>query len=119
MYPFVLLQLPDKGYMQIPREFKTITEILKEQGYDTMAFNSNPLLTYYREYWRGFDLCDDPLREKERNRLFNLLRNLKSLYKRTIKRGAHSFRPSPEKVNKRALSFLKNTKQLFSCGYII
>ena len=68
IYPFILLHLPDKGYMHLPREYQTITEVLHNHGYNTLAFNSNPLLTYYREYGRGFDIYDDPLYERKRNR---------------------------------------------------
>lgn len=113
IYPFILLHLPDKGYMQIPRECKTVTEILKEQGYNTIAFNSNPLLTFYREYWRGFDLCEDPFRRRRRNRLSNFLRNLKDFCLAKIKREPFLPYPPPGKVNEGALSFLKNAKTPF------
>lgn len=112
-YPFILLRLHDRPYMQLPRECITITELLKEQGYNTLAFNSNPILTFRREYWRGFDVCDDPLREKSRNRFFYYLRILGKVVKSRIKREPYLPYPLPEKVGNRALSFLKNTKTPF------
>lgn len=112
IYPFILLRLPDRGYMHIPRECKTVTEILKEQGYNTAAFDSNPLLTFYREYWRGFDLCEDPLREKRRNPVSRLPRILGYLEAKVSRKPFLPY-PSPEEMGKRALSFLKTAKEPF------
>ena len=112
-YPFIILRLNDKPYMQIPREFKTITEILKENEYNTLAINSNPILTYSREYWRGFDVCDDPLRAKRRNRFIYYLGKAKNLLKYRIMGKPFLPYPSPEEVGNETLSFLKNTKAPF------
>lgn len=113
IYPFILLHLPDKGYMHLPREYQTITEVLHNHGYNTLAFNSNPLLTYYREYGRGFDIYDDPLYERKRNRFSSLVRNALHFCAAKIKREPFLPYPSPELVNKRALSFLKDVKRPF------
>lgn len=113
IYPFILLHLPDTGFMQIPRECKTVTEILKEQGYNTAAFNSNPLLTFYRNYWRGFDLCEDPLREIRKNLFSRLLSTLRYLRAKVSRKQFTLHYTSPRKVGKRALSFLRNAKRPF------
>jgi len=113
IYPFIILKLNDRPYMQIPRECKTITEILKESGYSTLAINSNPLLTFYREYWRGFDVCEDPLRAKKRNRFIFYLGILNDLFKSRIRREPYLPYLPPEKLGNSALSFLKNTKRPF------
>lgn len=39
----------------------TIQEVLKERGYQTVAFNSNPLLSRYYKYDKGFDYFEDYL----------------------------------------------------------
>ena len=112
-YPFIFLKLNDRPYMQLPRECITITEILKENGYNTLAVNSNPLLTFYREYWRGFDVCDDPLREKSRSRVFFYIRVVSKIAKSRIKREPYLPYPLPERVGNRALSLLKQTPEPF------
>jgi len=40
----------------------TIAEVLKKEGYHTAAFHSNPWLSSFFHYDRGFDLFDDSLR---------------------------------------------------------
>jgi arylsulfatase A-like enzyme len=97
----------------MPRECKTITEILKEDGYNTLAINANPLLTFYREYWRGFDICNDPLRAKKRNRFLYYLGVARNLLKNRIMGKPFLPYPSPEEVGNEALSLLKNAKTPF------
>ena len=47
----------------IPPSVKTLAQQLKEGGYRTAAFHSNPYLTRYYGYNRGFDIFDDSLDE--------------------------------------------------------
>ncbi len=42
---------------------KTLAQQLKEEGYRTAAFHSNPYLTRYYGYSRGFDVFNDSLNE--------------------------------------------------------
>ena len=107
MYPFVFLKLTDKGYMQIPEGVKTITEVLKEGGYYTLAFNSNPLLTFYRNYHKGFDHCEGLL-EKEKLRIFKS--GLQYVKKLLFKKPILPY-PTPEQVNTRVISLLKKNKK--------
>lgn len=50
-----------KGRLSIQR--KTIAQVLKRHGYATAAFHSNPYLSSYFNYNRGFDLFEDFLHE--------------------------------------------------------
>jgi len=47
----------------IPRSARTLAQQLKEDGYHTAAFHSNPYLTRYYGYDRGFDTFSDSLDE--------------------------------------------------------
>jgi len=113
LYPFILLHLPDKGYMHLPREWLTVTEILHNHGYNTLAVNSNPLLTYYREYGRGFDICDDPLYEREKGGFFGQMQSsIHSFTKKIAGKPALPY-PSPDAISKKALAFLDGIKAPF------
>ena len=111
MYPFVFLKANDKGYLKIPDGVKTMTEILKEQGYTTIAFNSNPLITYYRNYDRGFDY-NEGLFEKVK---WRRVRKGLLFLERIISRRMALPYPTPEKVNMRTISLLRqhNKKPFF------
>jgi len=113
IYPFLLLRLPDKGFMQLPRECQTVAEISHNHGYHTLAFNSNPLLTYYRKYGRGFDVCVDPLYERKGNRFYRLAHAAMHFFAARVKGEPFRPYPSPERVNRKILSFLKGTKRPF------
>ena len=47
----------------VSHSVKTLAQQLKEGGYRTAAFHSNPYLTRYYGYSRGFDVFDDSLDE--------------------------------------------------------
>lgn len=48
-----------EGYKRISEPRKMISEVLKENGYTTAAFHSNPTLSSYFNYDRGFDTFED------------------------------------------------------------
>ncbi|MHA1833105.1 MAG: sulfatase-like hydrolase/transferase, partial [Candidatus Baldrarchaeia archaeon] len=48
-------------YAIILKERSTIAEILKERGYNTGAFHSNPYLSKFFHYDKGFDTFDDSM----------------------------------------------------------
>lgn len=102
MYPFVFLQATDKGYMQIPEGVKLIAEILREKEYSTIAFNSNPLITYHRNYDKGFDRCEG-LFEKQK---FKMVKKGLSFIGRRILGIPTLPYPAPEQVNKKVISLL-------------
>lgn len=47
------------GYKKISKPRKMISEVLKEKGYATAAIHSNPHLSKYYHYDRGFDYFED------------------------------------------------------------
>ena len=47
------------GYKRISRSRITIAEVLKKNGYHTAAFHSNPYLSRYYGYDKGFDTFED------------------------------------------------------------
>lgn len=109
MYPFIFLQVSEDKYMQIPEEVMTITEILKEQGYCTFAYNANALLTYNRNYHKGFDFCEG-LFEKEKFRIIK--RGLLTLERIITKKPVKSY-AIPAQINKKVISLLKDRRSPF------
>lgn len=59
------------GYSPLPPDKKTIVEILKEQKYQTAGFHSNPYLSKYFGYDRGFDHFK--YYSKEQNKIENMI----------------------------------------------
>ena len=49
-------------------EAETIAETLRDAGYTTAAFVSNPLLAHRRRFGQGFGVYDDQMSRRERNR---------------------------------------------------
>ena len=72
-------------YPKISERRTLISEILKEHGYKTAGFNSNPYLSKYSNYNKGFDFFEDYLSRKSedisfRKKILNKLREYDSLY---------------------------------------
>jgi len=55
------------GYSPLPRLKKTIAEILRDAGYQTAGFSSNPLISHYFNYQRGFMKYFDSMVATTRN----------------------------------------------------
>jgi arylsulfatase A-like enzyme len=49
----------ESEHKDIIQKHVTLAEVFKEAGYNTAAFHSNPLLTRYRHYDKGFDTFDE------------------------------------------------------------
>ncbi|RLE41408.1 hypothetical protein DRJ16_06355, partial [Candidatus Woesearchaeota archaeon] len=66
-------------WRKLPKNATLISEVLRKNGYVTAAFHSNPMLSRYYGYSRGFDIFDDSLLFKiieRRNKLQNLARKI-------------------------------------------
>jgi arylsulfatase A-like enzyme len=64
------------GELYITSQRATLAQLLKERGYHTAAFHSNPWLSSYYGYHRGFDTFDDSI---GRGRRRNLMSGVKEL----------------------------------------
>ncbi len=53
---------------RLPEEAITVTELLRDAGYTTAAFVSNPVLKRARNLDQGFEIYDDRMTRRERNR---------------------------------------------------
>ncbi len=77
------LMYPD--YPHISKLRTTIAEVLKQNGYKTAAFHSNPYTSRYYHYDRGFEVFEDflsPQTDKKRmsKRIGNIIRKNEMLY---------------------------------------
>ncbi len=69
------------GQLYITSSRTTLAQVLREQGYQTAAFHSNPWLSSYFGYHKGFDTFDDSIRGSSYHSLLN---KLKELVKRIV-----------------------------------
>jgi arylsulfatase A-like enzyme len=69
------------GQLRITDSRTTVAQVLKEHGYHTAAFHSNPWLSSYFGYHRGFDTFDSSMSKIGSE---SLLRKPKELVKRII-----------------------------------
>jgi len=115
------------GYERFSSMRPTIAEVLRDSGYTTAAFHSNPFLSRFYGYDRGFDLFEDLIphppsgkgeSEHLRERLVDFLRRHPVLY-RSIRRVAMSaFALLPERppytdartITKRAIRWIKENR---------
>jgi len=90
---------------QVPKNLKTITEILKEKGYTTIAVIGGSPLHYGRGIERGFDIYDDNFlkRPKTGNPLFKVNRREEAIEEMAE-------RPA-EDITELGLNYLKNSKK--------
>lgn len=114
------------GSMSKPRTM--LAEKLKEVGYQTASFHSNPLLSRYHGYDRGFDLFIDSLGESGlfRRRIWvrTKVGSLHRLTNKTLSKLSKILSPvlsrvgqepiiTAEMINSRALSWLKEHRKGF------
>ena len=70
-------------HREILQRSTTLAELLKEAGYRTAAFHSNPFLTRFFNYGKGFDTFEDGLDKLSvrnlKSKLGNKLRSLRAL----------------------------------------
>jgi arylsulfatase A-like enzyme len=109
LYPLMYMD----GF-RLPKQVTTIAEILKNKGYETFAFHSNPYLSRYYDWDRGFDVFDDCLTSegptgKMKNKVTGFLRHnerVRQIYALLLminKKGRPSLRRADE-INKKGLS---------------
>jgi len=67
------------GKLWITDSRTTLAQVLKEHGYHTAAFHSNPWISSYHGYHKGFDTFDDSFQKGWRE---SLMRKPKGLIKR-------------------------------------
>ncbi|MFX1409545.1 MAG: sulfatase [Promethearchaeota archaeon] len=115
-YPLV-----DPNFPKLSRFRITLAEILKRSNFKTAGFNSNPYLSKYYNYDIGFTFFDDifsenkELKQKGLKGLIKKYRKLFSFLKKLYKRIRIKYKIKPpyqcaEKINKKALSWLKTNK---------
>ncbi len=90
---------------QVPKNLKTITEILKEKGYSTIAVIGGNPLHYGKGLEKGFDIYDDEFLKRPftGNPLFNINLREKAL-------GEMSQRQA-EDITELAINYFKNSKK--------
>lgn len=72
----VIPPLHQGEYKNKARKAKLISEILKENGYTTAAFHSNPYISKYYYYNKGFDIFEDGFNNiKPINKIIQKLKN--------------------------------------------
>lgn len=109
-------------YREIFRHRPTIAHILRDAGYETAAFHSNPYLSRWFHYHRGFDLFDDGMTKltpeqaflleddwPQRARgIFRLFNRMRSLY-----RGWSPPIVKAEDLNEKVISWLRARSRKF------
>lgn len=118
LYPLMYMD----GF-SLPTHVTTIAELLKNKGYVTFAFHSNPYLSKYYGWDRGFDVFEDFLRSesskgKMKNKVKDVFRNkefVRMIYALLLmisKKGRTSLRIADE-INKKALFQLQEQSNNF------
>lgn len=111
----------------IPISEKTLLlpELLSREGYATAAFHSNPYLSSFFNYERGFDTFYDSMIKEQREMLRQKFKKIFNRDSATYKitnyiyellgflAGKHFYHQPAEKINKKGLSWLKQTSNKF------
>jgi len=129
------LQFPFNFHLSSDRI--TISEVLKKNGYSTAAFHSNPYLSRFYGYDRGFDVFSDFLFTEERmevgenhilqsmekiikkilnERTYNLLSKLRKIVSKKWKKLMEfdqRYIEDAGSINKKAVEWLRNVKEPF------
>jgi arylsulfatase A-like enzyme len=102
-----------------------LAQVLRESGYHTAAFNSNPWLSSYYNYDRGFGIFDDGIQKwqnaqraraiiEHRKRLGRLLSPVAHLYKMIAAGSLYkNLFSTAQIINEKALSWLRTSGSLF------
>jgi len=113
------------GELYITNRRTTVAQVLKEHGYHTAAFHSNPFLSPYLGYHKGFDTFDDSIQkgghESLASRTEELARSImgtkSKLYKVLVQIYAATVTAKPcikaEVLNKKAISWLYDNPNNF------
>jgi len=94
----------------------TIAEVLKENGYSTVAFNAkNALISSFFHYDRGFDVFDDQMHEIEFKGI-KAPNKILDVPTRCIRAGKYVLGKKPysaSAINKKAISWLRKNRDSF------
>lgn len=112
------------GYEYLLDKRTTIAEVLKENRYSTAAFHSNPFLSRFYGYHRGFDMFDDNIGVKRlgsndaKQKIIDKLRTNEKLF--AIIKRMYSFFKSVElpyatadMINRKAITWMKTNQDKF------
>lgn len=109
-----------EGYTTISDQRTTLAEVLADHGYSTAAFHSNPFLSRFYRYDRGFQTFYDNIEFgtrkqnkivtviKKNNRIFNVLKKVYNQFKR--KKQPHA---TADELNRKVLSWVKSCADPF------
>jgi len=113
---------PSEYRTKIKRSF-TLAEALKENGYRTAAFHSNPYLSRYFHYDKGFDVFYDSMDQARSGKGGELVKKLTNfclfcLYPwsdlaRGLEMVSGSLIEKAEDINQKAISWLKSSSKKF------
>ena len=114
-----------RGELHITNRRTTIAQVLKDHGYHTAAFHSNPFLSSYHGYHKGFDTFDDSIPKNHRKSTLSKAKELaksimgtsSKLYKVLIQIHAATMAANPsakaQVLNKKAISWLHDNPNNF------
>jgi arylsulfatase A-like enzyme len=112
------------GYEYLSDKRTTIAEVLKENRYSTAAFHSNPFLSRFYGYDRGFDMFDDNIGVKglglndAKQKIIDKLRTYKKLFV-IIKSMYYFFKggelphATADMINRKAITWMKTNPDKF------
>jgi arylsulfatase A-like enzyme len=109
-----------RGYTSISNQRKPLAEVLSEQGFDTAAFHSNPYLSRFYGYERGFHTFYDSIdfTSKRPTKMINFLKKCNVLFniaKKTRRkfRGIKQRHVTAEELNKKVIEWMKTCSPPF------
>lgn len=109
-----------EGYTSISDERTTLAEVLAENGYDTAAFHSNPYLSRFYKYDRGFHTFYDSFELAHNNwqkifKFFKKFNNFFKIIKKTglTKKGVKQPHATAEHINRHMISWIKTCSTPF------
>jgi arylsulfatase A-like enzyme len=109
-----------EGYTTISDQRTTLAEVLTEHGYHTAAFHSNPYLSRYYRYERGFKTFHDSINfgTRKKSKTVALIRKWKSVFN-ALKRVHRTFKgkeqphATADEINTKALSWIQSCTDKF------
>ncbi|MEJ2278456.1 MAG: sulfatase [Candidatus Lokiarchaeota archaeon] len=107
-FPSILASIyafSDPNYPKLSKSVKTISEVLMENHFQTAGFNSNPYLSRYYHYDRGFQHFDDNIAERQKTE--KNLNKFKNRIKKLIKRSEKIY-----KILKKLRSYILSLKNI-------
>ncbi|MFX0001763.1 MAG: sulfatase [Candidatus Hermodarchaeota archaeon] len=121
-YPLMYPDYPKISELQI-----TITEILKNNGFNTGGFNSNPHLSKFYNYNKGFNYFDDIFSKKKKRKgkiggksfVFKIKKKIYALIRKFLRKISSKYKlKNPpylraEEINRRAFNWIRKSESNF------